>query len=92
MAEPPTGQRRETAIGRKLRAHLQQRVKLFLDNGVAMDGVLLDYFWDPTERDGCISLSNPKDPAAPPSLIFRSFVTTVQPMSDDTNRNKKKGN
>lgn len=42
-----------------------------------MNGVLLDYFYDPVEKEGCITLSN--DKGGDPPLIFRRFVTTIQP-------------
>lgn len=77
MPEPRTPQRRTTLIGKKIKQHLNQSVTVFLDNGVAMNGVLLDYFYDPVEKDGCIILSN--DKGDEPPVIFRRYVTTIQP-------------
>jgi sRNA-binding regulator protein Hfq len=69
--------RRLTLTGREIRKHIDTQVKVFLENGIALDGVLLDYFYDPVERDGVITLtSNKGDPA----LVFRRYVTTVQPI------------
>lgn len=69
--------RRMTLTAREIRKHLNQPVKVFLENGIALDGVLLDYFYDPAEREGVITLtSNKGDPA----LVFRRYVTTIQPL------------
>lgn len=77
MPEKHSLQRRVTLTGKRIRQHLDQSVTVFLDNGVAMSGVLLDYFYDPVEKDGCITLSN--DKGGDPPIIFRRFVTTIQP-------------
>lgn len=74
---PP--RRRETLTGRKIKQYLNQKIKIFLDNGIAMEGVLLDYFYDPVEKDGCITLSSHRGPGLEPSIVFRRFVTTIQP-------------
>jgi sRNA-binding regulator protein Hfq len=63
--------------GKKIRQYLDQPVTVFLDNGVAMKGILLDYFYDPVEKEGCVTLSN--DKGGDPPLIFRRFITTIQP-------------
>lgn len=80
--------RRTTLTGKKILEHLNLQVKVFLDNGIALDGVLLDYFWDPVERDGVITLSSQKT-GCEPSLVFRKFVTTIQP-AHPNHSNKKK--
>lgn len=69
---------RVTLTGKKILEHLNKQVKVFLDNGIALDGVLMGYFYDPVERDGCITLSSQK-PGCEPSLVFRRFVTMIQP-------------
>ena len=78
MAPPPPRKKRTTIIGRKIRQHLNQRVRVFLENGIALEGVLLDYAYDPVEKDGILTLSS-KVEGGPPSLIFRSQLTTIQP-------------
>ncbi len=70
--------RRTTLIGKKIRENLNKPVKVFLENGIALNGVLLDYFYDPIEKDGCLTLGN-STAGADPSFVFRSFVTTIQP-------------
>lgn len=79
MPEVPA--KRRTLTGKKILEHLEQQIKVFLDNGIALDGILLDYFYDPVERDGVLTLSSPKN-GREPSLVFRRFITTIQPAND----------
>jgi hypothetical protein len=69
--------RRITLTAKKIREHLNQPVKVFLENGIALDGVLLDYFYDPAEREGMLTITSNK---GAPALVFRRYVTTIQPM------------
>lgn len=78
MPDPSSLKRRSTLTGKKILEHLNQPVKVFLENGIALDGVLLDYFYDPVERDGVLTLSSQRT-GCEPSLVFRKFVTTIQP-------------
>ena len=80
MPETPTTPktRRTTLTGKKILEHLNQPVKVFLENGIALDGVLLDYYYDTAEREGVITLSSQKS-GCEPSIVFRKFVTTIQP-------------
>ena len=78
MLETSPSERRATLTGKKILEHLNQPVKVFLENGIALDGVLLDYFYDPAEREGVLILSSQKA-GCEPSLVFRKYITTVQP-------------
>jgi sRNA-binding regulator protein Hfq len=70
-------ERRITLTAKEIRKHLDTPVKVFLENGIALDGVLLDYFYDPVERDGVITITSTK---GDPAIVFRRYVTTVQPL------------
>ena len=74
--------------GKMILEHLNQPVKVFLDNGIALDGTLLDYFYDPVEKEGVITLSSQRE-GCEPSYVFRRFVTTLQP-AHPNHPNKKK--
>ena len=87
MPEDTPSKRRTTLTGKKILEHLNLQVKVFLDNGIALDGVLLDYFYDPVEREGVLTLSSQKA-GCEPSLIFRKFVTTIQPAHPSNSKKK----
>ena len=70
-------ERRVTLTAKEIRKHINENVKVFLENGIALDGVLLDYFYDPAEREGVITITSNK---GAPALVFRKYVTTIQPM------------
>lgn len=67
---------RPTVTSRRVRELVNKPVKLFLQNGIALDGVLLDYTWDPTEKEGVLTITSTK---GDPTLVFKRFVTTIQP-------------
>jgi len=80
MPEAPPRKRRATLTGKRIAEHLNQQVKVFLINGKALDGVLLDYFYDTVERDGVITLSA-KQPGGEPSIVFKKDVSMIQPVN-----------
>lgn len=69
--------RRLTLTAKEVRRHLNEPVMVFLENGIALEGLLLDYFYDPVERDGVITITSKK---GDPALVFRKYVTTIQPL------------
>lgn len=87
MADAPVVKKRTTLTGRVILAYKDQQVKLFLENGIALDGVLLDYVYDPAERDGVFTLSSQRTDGLP-SFVFRRFVTTIQPANPPPARKK----
>lgn len=69
-----------TLTSGKIRKYIDQQVKVFLENGVALDGVLLDYVYDPVERTGVLVLTSNR--GSEPTLVFRQHVTTIQPVAE----------
>lgn len=87
MVEPTPSKRRTTITGKKILEHLNHNVKVFLDNGITLNGVLLDYFYDSAEREGVLTLSS-QQPGGEPTTVFRRFITAVQ-RSDSAQQKKK---
>jgi hypothetical protein len=68
-----------TVTGDMILQYQNKIVRLFLRSGITLTGRLLAYVHDPIEQEGCITLDSDK-PGEPPSIIFRSQVTQLQPV------------